>query len=102
MHLMATASVQSTLWLGLPGILVWQLPNTPRGSQLQKYILQMYAYCIGWLGWMMQQTDEMHVVPVGAIVGLLHLVWENTALDIIDRIWLVNNRIDLNTYSRVY
>lgn len=101
-HRMATTSIQSTLWLGFPGILVWQLPNSPRNSQLQKYMLQMYTYCIDWFVWIIQQTDKLHIVPVGAIVGLLHLVWENTASDIIDRIGLVNNHIDLNTYSRVY
>jgi hypothetical protein len=86
MHLMATTSIQSALWLGFPGIQVWQLPNTPRDSQLQKYMLQMYTCCIHWFVWIIQQTDKMRIVPVGAIVGLLHLVWEYTASDILDRI----------------
>jgi len=40
-HLKATASFQSTLEFDHPGILVWQLSDTPRGSQWPKYILLM-------------------------------------------------------------
>ena len=44
----------------------------------------------------------MHIVPVGAIVGLAHLVRQNAASVWIDSIWLVNNHVDLDTYWTVY
>jgi len=44
----------------------------------------------------------MHIVPVGAIVGLAHLVRENAAVGGIDSIWLVNNHVYLDTYWTVY
>ena len=44
----------------------------------------------------------MHIVPIGAIVRLAHLVWTNAALGGIDSIWLVHNHVDLDTYWTVY
>ena len=49
-----------------------------------------------------EQTDKMHIVPVGAIVGPEHLVRENAASDRIDSVWLVNNHVHLYTYWTVY
>jgi hypothetical protein len=49
-----------------------------------------------------KQTKKMHIVPVGAIVGPAHLVWENAALGGMVSVWLVNNHIDLDTYWTVY
>jgi len=39
----------------------------------------------------------MHTVPIGAIVGLAHLVQESAALGGIDSVWLVKNHVDLDT-----
>ena len=44
----------------------------------------------------------MHIVPVGAIVGLAHSVGENAASYRIDSVWLVNNHVDLDTDWTVY
>ena len=49
-----------------------------------------------------KQTDTMHIAPVGAIVGPANLGQENTALDKIDSVWLVNNHVALETYWTVY
>jgi len=44
----------------------------------------------------------MHIEPVGANVGLAHLVRENAASDGIDSICLINNHLDLDTYWTGY
>jgi hypothetical protein len=44
----------------------------------------------------------MHIVTVGAIVGLAHLLRDNAALGSMDSVWLVNNHVDLDTYWTVY
>jgi hypothetical protein len=45
----------------------------------------------------------MHIVPLGAIVGPAHLMWENNAAsDRIDTEWLLNNPVDSDTYWTVY
>jgi len=49
-----------------------------------------------------KQTNKMHIVHVGAIVGPAHLVRENAASGGIDSVWLVNNHGDLDTYWTVY
>jgi len=49
-----------------------------------------------------KQTNNMHIVPIGAIVGPVHLVQENAALGGMDSVWLVNNHVDLDTYWTVY
>jgi hypothetical protein len=43
----------------------------------------------------------MHIVPVGALVGQAHMVRENAASGGIDRVWIVNNHNDLDTYWTV-
>jgi len=48
-HLKATTSVQSTLGFEHPGILVRHLPNTPRGSLWQQYIVRLYQASYGSL-----------------------------------------------------
>jgi len=50
----------------------------------------------------MKETNKMHIVSVGVIVGLAHLVWENAALGSMDSVWLVNNHVHLDTYWTVY
>ena len=45
---------------------------------------------------------EMHIVLVGAIVRLAHVVLENAASGSIDSIWLVHNHVDLDTYWTVH
>ena len=62
-----------------------------------------WADCVDGFIWVHKQADKMHIVPVGAIVGPAHLVWENSdASDRIDSIWLGNNHVDLDTYCTVY
>jgi len=61
-----------------------------------------WADCVDRLIRVVKQTDMMHIVPVGAIVGPAHLVWENAASDKIDSVWIVNNHMDLDTYWTVY
>jgi hypothetical protein len=61
-----------------------------------------WADCVDGIIRVVEQTDKMHIVPGGAIVGPAHLVGENNAaLDRIDSIWLVNNPVDLDTYCTV-
>jgi len=61
-----------------------------------------WADCVDGFIQVVKQTDKMHNVHVGAIVGPAHWVRENAALDRIDSIWLINNQVDIVTYSTVY
>jgi len=61
-----------------------------------------WADCFDRFIRVVEQTDKIHIVLVGAIVGPAHLVRENAASDRIDRVWLVNNHVDLDTYWTVY
>jgi hypothetical protein len=62
-----------------------------------------WADCVDGFIRVVKQTDKMHIIPVGAIVGPAHLVRENNAAsDRIDNVWLVNNHVDLDTYWTVY
>jgi hypothetical protein len=50
-----------------------------------------WADCVDGFIQVVKQTDKMHILPVGAIVGPAHLVRENDAAsDRIDSVWLVN------------
>jgi len=65
--------------------------------------LHGWADCVDGFIWVVKQTDRMHIVPAGAIVGPAHLVQENDAAsDRIDSVWLVNHHVDLDTYWTVY
>jgi len=64
--------------------------------------LHGWADCVDGFIQVVKQTNKMHTVPVGAIVGPAHLVRENAASDRIDSVWLVNNHVDLDTYWTVY
>jgi hypothetical protein len=65
--------------------------------------LHGWADCVDGFIQVVKQTDKMHIIPVGAIVGPAHLVREiNAASDRIDNVWLVNNHVDLDTYWTVY
>jgi len=44
----------------------------------------------------------MHIVPIKAIVELVHLVQVNAASDGINNIWLVNYHVYKDTYWMVY
>jgi hypothetical protein len=59
------------------------------------------ADCVGRFIWVVKQTNRMHIVPVAALVGLAHLVQKNAALGGINKVWLVNNHVDLDTYWTV-
>jgi len=48
------------------------------------------------------QRKKMHIVSVGAIGGPAHWVRENAASGGNDRVCLVNNHVDLDTYCTVY
>ena len=52
-----------------------------------------WADCVDGIILVVKQTDMMHIVPVGTIVGPAHLVRENAASDRIDSVWLVNNHV---------
>jgi len=61
-----------------------------------------WADCVDGFIRVVKQTNKMHIVPVGAIVGPAHLVQENAASGGIDNLWLVNNHVDFDTYWNVY
>ena len=52
--------------------------------------------CVNGFIRVVKQTNKMHIVPIGAIVGPAHLRWENAASGGIDCVWLVNNHVDLD------
>jgi len=60
------------------------------------------ADCVDGFIRMVKQMNKIHIVPLGAIVGQAHLVWENGALGGIDCVWLVNKHVDSHTYWTVY
>jgi len=64
--------------------------------------LHGWADCVDGFIRVVKQTNKMHIVPVGAVVGLAHLVRENAASGGIDSVWLVNNHVDFDTYWTVY
>jgi hypothetical protein len=54
-----------------------------------------WADCSDGFVRVVKQTDKVHIVPLGAIVGPAHLLQENnSASDKIDCVWLVNNHVD--------
>jgi hypothetical protein len=64
--------------------------------------LHGWAVCVDGFIRVVKQTNKMHIVPVEAIVGPAHLVWENAALGGMDSVWVVNSHVDLDTYWTVY
>jgi hypothetical protein len=60
------------------------------------------ADCVEGLIRFVKQTNKMHIVPVGAIVGPVQLVRENATLVSINSVWLVNKHVDLDTNRTVY
>jgi len=63
--------------------------------------LHGWADCVDRFIRVVKQTNNMHIVPIGAIVGPAQLVWANAASGGIDSVWLVNNYVDLDTYWTV-
>jgi len=61
-----------------------------------------WADCVDRFIWVVKQMNKMHIVPVGAIVGLAQLDSEIAAPGGIASIWFVNNYIDLDHYWTVY
>jgi hypothetical protein len=61
-----------------------------------------WADCVDGFIRVVKQTNMIHIVPVGAIVGPAQLVRENAASGVIDSVWLENNHVDLDTYWTVY
>jgi len=61
-----------------------------------------WADCINRVIRVVKQTDTMLIVPVRAIRGLAQLLWLNSASDRINRVWLLNNLVDLDSYWTVY
>jgi len=64
--------------------------------------LHHWAECVERFILVVKQTNIVHIVPGGAIVGPAHLVQGNAASARIDSIWLVDNLADLDTYGTVY
>jgi len=52
--------------------------------------------------WVVKHTNVMHIVPIGGIVGLAHLLQENAASYGIDTVWPVYYHVDLDTHWTVY
>ena len=64
--------------------------------------LHGWADCVDGFIQVVKQTDKMHIVPIGAIVGTAHLMQENAASGGMDSVWLVNIHVDLDTDWTVY
>jgi hypothetical protein len=64
--------------------------------------LHGWADCFDRFIRVVKQTDIIHIVPVGAIVGLEHWMRQYVALDRIDSVWLVNHHVDSDIYWTVY
>ena len=64
--------------------------------------LHGWVDCVDGFIWVIEQTNMIHSVPVGAIVGPAHLVRQNAASDRIDSVWLGYNHVDLDTFWTVY
>jgi len=64
--------------------------------------LHGWADCVDGFMRVVKQTNKTHNVPVGAIGGPAHLVWEKSASGGIDSVWLVNNDVDFDIYWAVY
>jgi hypothetical protein len=64
--------------------------------------LHGWADCVDRFIRVIKQTNKMHIVPVGAIVGPAYLLLENAASGGIGSIRLVYNHVDLDTYWTVY
>jgi hypothetical protein len=60
--------------------------------------LHSWPECVDEFIRVVTQTNQMHIVPIGAIVGLAHLVQHNVASDGINSVRLVKNHLDLDTY----
>jgi len=61
-----------------------------------------WADCVDGFIQVVEQTDTMHIIPVGAIVRPAHLMGENAASDRIDNVWLVNIHVDFNIFWTGY
>jgi len=81
---------------------ILNLNNMWRWFQTKSKDLHGWAGCVDGLIRVVKQTDMIHIVPVGAIVGPAHSVRKNAARDRIDSVWLVYNHVDLDTYWTVY
>jgi hypothetical protein len=64
--------------------------------------LPVWADCVDRFVRVVKQTNKMYIVPVGAIVRAVHLVWENATSGGIDSMWLVNNHVASDIYWTVY
>jgi len=64
--------------------------------------LHDWVDCVDRFIRIVKQTNRLHIVPFGAIVGPAQLVRQNAASGGIDSVWLVNNYVDLDTYWTVY
>jgi hypothetical protein len=64
--------------------------------------LPVWADCVDGFVRVVKQTNKMYIVPVGAIVGPAHLVWENATSGGIDSMWLVYNHVASDNYWTVY
>jgi hypothetical protein len=80
-------------------------------SEAQEYLVVIstkYKHLYGWTDcvdgfiWVVKQTNKIHIVPIGTVGELGHLVREKGTSGGIDSVWLVNNHVDLDTYWTVY
>jgi len=52
-----------------------------------------WADFVDRLIWVVKQTNQIHIVPIGAAVEPADVKWKNAALCYIDNVWLVYNRV---------
>jgi len=64
--------------------------------------LHGWADCVDGCICVVKQMNSMHIVTVGAIVQLAHLVQDKAAAGVIDSVWLLNNHIEFDIYWTVY
>jgi len=80
----------------------------PQAQEYAVVIPTQYKDRHGWADyidgfiWVVKQTNEMQIVPIGVIVGLAQWVQENAALGVNECVWLVNDHVHLDTYWTVY
>jgi len=86
----------------------WQWILRPLAQEYAVVILTKYKDPHSWAGFVdgficiVKLTYMMHIVPVRAIVQPAHLFSGHAGSDRIDSIIVVNNHVDLDTYSTVY
>jgi hypothetical protein len=64
--------------------------------------LHGWAECVDGFIRVVKQTNMMHILPLGAIVGPAHSMRKNATSGGIDCVWRIINHADFDTYWTVY